>query len=100
DNITDGGVYPIVSDKGVYRVGAVLLSLKNPVKIIGRTDNPIFEPETSYEKEGQVPNVVFPCGMVLLEETLFVYYGGADQVVGVATIEMKKLLKVLKQCKC
>ncbi|HDY73005.1 MAG TPA: hypothetical protein ENH86_00325 [Candidatus Jorgensenbacteria bacterium] len=93
-------LYHGVSDKGVYRVGAVLLSLKNPVKIIGRTDNPIFEPETSYEKEGQVPNVVFPCGMVLLEETLFVYYGGADQVVGVATIEMKKLLKVLKQCKC
>ena len=98
----DGWVmlYHGVSEDGIYRVGAVLLDLKNPAKIIGRTDNPIFEPETSYEKEGQIQNVVFPCGNVLLGEKLFVYYGGADQVVGVATAEMAKLLRVLKLCKC
>lgn len=93
-------LYHGVSDDGIYRVGAVLLDLRNPTKIIGRTDNPIFEPETSYEKEGQVKNVVFPCGAVLLRKTLFVYYGGADMVVGVATIEISKLLKVLELCKC
>lgn len=93
-------LYHGVSDEGVYRVGALLLDLKNPVKVIGRTDNPIFEPETSYEKEGQTPNVVFPCGNVLLGNTLFVYYGGADQVVGVATIKMDELLKMLNLCKC
>lgn len=93
-------LYHGVSEDNVYRVGAVLLDLKNPVKIIGRTDNPILEPETSYEKEGLVSNVVFPCGNVLLGEKLFVYYGGADQVIGVATIEMKKLIKILKLCRC
>lgn len=98
----DGWVmlYHGVSDDGVYRVGAVLLDLKNPVKIIGRTDNPILEPETNYEKSGQVSNVVFPCGNVLEGNTLFVYYGGADQVVGVATIKIEDLIRVLKLCKC
>lgn len=93
-------LYHGVSEDGVYRVGAVLLDTKNPLKIIGRTDNPIFEPEASYEKEGQVRNVVFPCGNVLIDKTLFVYYGGADQVVGVATADIDKLLRVLKLCKC
>jgi len=93
-------LYHGVSEDNIYRVGAVLLDLKNPIKVIGRTDNPIFEPETAYEKEGQVSNVVFPCGNVLLDGKLFVYYGGADRVVGVAIVEMDKLLKILKLCKC
>lgn len=98
----DGWVflYHGVSDDGIYRVGAVLLDLKNPTKVVGRTDNPILEPETQYEKEGQVANVVFPCGAVLINKKLFVYYGGADQVVGLATVEIDKLLAVLKMCKC
>lgn len=97
----DGWVmlYHGVSEDGVYRVGAVLLDNKNPLKIIGRTDNPIFEPEMPYEREGQVRNVVFPCGTVLIDKTLFVYYGGGDQVIGVATINIDELLRVLKLCK-
>ena len=93
-------LYHGVSEDGIYRVGAALLDLKNPIKIIGRTDSPILEPETSYEKEGQVSNVVFPCGTALIGKTLFVYYGAADKVIGVATITLKKLLKTLKLCKC
>lgn len=93
-------LYHGVSRDGVYRVGAVLLDLHDPLKVICRTDHPIFEPETSYEKGGQVANVVFPCGMVLREETLFVYYGGGDKVVGVATIPISKLLEVLQLCRC
>jgi predicted GH43/DUF377 family glycosyl hydrolase len=89
-------LYHGISDDNIYRVGAVLLDLKDPLKIIGRTNRPIFEPETSYEKEGLVSNVVFPCGAVALGKKLFVYYGGADKVVGVATVEIDKLLKVLK----
>jgi predicted GH43/DUF377 family glycosyl hydrolase len=97
----DGWVmlYHGISEDNVYRVGAVLLDLKQPLKIIARTDNPIFEPETDYEKNGQTNNVVFPCGNVLLGKKLSVYYGGADRVVGVATIDFDKLLRVLKMCK-
>jgi len=79
-----------------YRVGAVLLDLKNPAKILARTDYPVFEPETEYEKVGIVPNVVFPCGAVLIDKTIFMYYGGADKVIGVATLELKNLLKLLR----
>jgi len=89
----------VSEEDGAYRVGAVLTSLDNPVKIIGRTDYSIFEPETPYEKEGQIPNVVFPCGSVLINKKLFVYYGGGDKVVGVATINIDDLLRVLKLCR-
>jgi len=90
----------VSEEDGHYRVGAVLTDLHNPLKIIGRTDYPIFEPETPYEKEGIIANVVFPCGAVLIGKKLFVYYGGADKVVGVATLEFQKLLEVLKLCRC
>jgi beta-1,2-mannobiose phosphorylase / 1,2-beta-oligomannan phosphorylase len=80
-----------------YRVGAVLLDLNDPSKIIGRTDEPILEPEESYEKEGVVSNVVFPCGAVVIDDTLYIYYGGGDLVTGVATISMKILVEYLKE---
>jgi len=64
------------------------------------SDEPIFEPEASYEKVGQIANVVFPCGVVVIGEDIFMYYGGADQVVGVATIKMERLLRALEACKC
>lgn len=78
-----------------YRVGAALLDLKHPEKVIGRTQSPIFEPEMPYEKEGIVPNVVFPCGSVIIGKKLIIYYGGADTVIGVASIELASLMKEL-----
>jgi predicted GH43/DUF377 family glycosyl hydrolase len=92
-------LYHGVSEDKVYRVGALLLDLKNPVKVISRTYFPIFEPEAPYEKEGQIPNVVFPCGNVIIDDTLYVYYGGGDSVVGVATVGIRDLLMILKLCK-
>jgi predicted GH43/DUF377 family glycosyl hydrolase len=85
-----------VSDSsGTYRVGAALLDLKDPTKIIGRTDYPLFEPQMPYEKNGQVANVVFPCGNVQIGDRIFIYYGGADTVIGVASIEIEKVLQAL-----
>lgn len=98
---TRGGwimLYHGVSEDRVYRVGVVLLDLKNPVKILARTIYPIFEPEAPYEREGQVPKVVFPCGNVVLGDELYVYYGGGDSVVGVATVKVRELLKILRLC--
>ncbi len=82
----------VSSTSKYYRVGAVLLDLNLPKKVIARTKNPILEPRMPYEEEGQVNNVVFPCGTALIGEELFVYYGGADSVVCVATIPLKKLI--------
>jgi len=92
--------YHGVSDDSEYRVGAALLDLNDPTIIIARSDDPILEPEMYYEKKGIVDNVVFPCGAVLIDDKIFVYYGGADKVIGVATIKLKKLLKHLNACKC
>ena len=89
-------LYHSVGYDSVYRIGAALLNLKDPVEIIGRSDMPIFEPRMPYELEGQVPNVVFPCGAVEIKDKIYVYYGGGDSVVGVATIKTKDLLRVLK----
>jgi predicted GH43/DUF377 family glycosyl hydrolase len=78
-----------------YKAGAMLLDLENPRKIISLLENPIIEPETEYEKIGPVPSVVFPCGAVIIQDQLFVYYGGADKVIGVATIKIEELLDEL-----
>jgi len=78
-----------------YRVGAVLLDLTNPKKVIARMSTPLLSPRMLYEEEGQVGNVVFPCNAVLRKNKIFLYYGGADSVVCVATISFKKLMKAL-----
>jgi predicted GH43/DUF377 family glycosyl hydrolase len=80
-----------------YRVGAVLLDPKDPTIVLARTADPIFEPQETYEKIGVVNNVVFPCGMTLDKGLLYVYYGGADTVVGVATIKLDVILKALSR---
>lgn len=85
----------VSAEDGVYRVGAVLTELDDPTKIKGRTDYPIFEPEMRYERKGQVSNVVFPCGSVIIDGEIFIYYGGADRVVGVATVSLEALLDEL-----
>jgi predicted GH43/DUF377 family glycosyl hydrolase len=81
----------VSSNHHTYRVGMALLDLKNPLDVIARASQPIFEQETEYEKFG----VVFPCGTTVRGDKLFIYYGGADDVVGVATISMKKILDSL-----
>ena len=78
-----------------YRVGVLLLDLKDVTKVIGWTPYPILEPETNFEKRGVTNNVVFPCGYVLKGDTIFLYYGGADRVVCGATISLKILINYL-----
>src|SRR5258708_21429999 len=72
-----------------YNVRAALLDLNDPTLVLYRTHDPLLEPEMPYEKNGIVSNVVFPCGAVLMKDQLYVYYGGAGQFVGVATLDMK-----------
>ncbi|KKT86855.1 MAG: Glycosidase-related protein [Microgenomates group bacterium GW2011_GWA1_Microgenomates_45_10] len=79
-----------------YRIGAVLLDLKDPTVVLSRSADPILEPEQPYEKEGIVPNVVFPCGMVVRNGLVYIYYGGADKVIGVATMELDILMLGLR----
>lgn len=80
-----------------YRVGALLLDLKDPAIVLARTSDPIFAPEEDYEKFGVVNGVVFPCGMVVRGKELFIYYGGGDKVTGVATIKLATILDSLRR---
>jgi predicted GH43/DUF377 family glycosyl hydrolase len=80
----------------IYRAGFLLLDLKDPSIVLGRSSFPVLEPEEKYEKEGVVPRVVFPEGLILRGDELLLYYGGADKVVGMARGSLKKVLESLK----
>lgn len=88
-------LYHGVSDNGTYRVGAAMLDLENPALVLARTSDFLLEPEEDWEKEGEINNVVFPCGGVIRDDKLFIYYGGADKAIGGAEISLSKLLKIL-----
>jgi predicted GH43/DUF377 family glycosyl hydrolase len=77
---------------GYYRVGAMMLDLKNPEIILGRTKDFILEPELDFEFNGFYNGCVFPTGNVIVDDTLYVYYGGADKYVGVATANVNELV--------
>ena len=102
--LTDRGwlvIYHGVGDGGLaqYQVGALLLDKDNPLKILARTPSPILSPEHWYEAEGFYSHCVFPTGNVVVNGTLYVYYGGADKYIGVATAELDELLDYLeKEC--
>jgi len=76
----------------VYRVGAALLDLEKPSRVIARTPEPILEPEEEYERVGDVDNVVFPQGAVVKNGTLHVYYGAADKVCCLSTVNLDDLV--------
>lgn len=79
-----------------YKMGAMLLDLEDPVRVLYRSSSPILEPEDWYENVGFKPGVVYPCGAVVLGEKLLVYYGGADSVVCVASADLRTFLGSLK----
>ncbi|MGQ9502236.1 MAG: glycosidase [Anaerolineae bacterium] len=83
----------------LYRLGLALLDLENPQRCLLRGDTWIFGPEAPYEREGDVDNVVFPCGYTLSDDgdTLYLYYGAADTCVALATGSVRALLDWLKQ---
>lgn len=66
-------IYHGVQLNRTYRAGAALLDLEEPWKVIARTKEPILEPEMEYECIGDMPNVVFPQGMVALGDELIVF---------------------------
>ncbi len=92
---TDQGwltLYHGVDDKGIYRTGVMLLELENPTKVIARAREYIMEPEFDYEIDGFYNGCVFPTGNVIAEDTLYVYYGGADKYCAVATCSVEELI--------
>jgi predicted GH43/DUF377 family glycosyl hydrolase len=79
----------------VYSACAALLDLQNPEREIARLPYALFKPEYDWELKGEVNNVCFPTGAVLIEDTLYIYYGAADERIGVASVSISALLKEL-----
>src|SRR5680860_1351223 len=76
----------------LYRVGLALLDLHDPTRVLRRSDEWILGPQASYERQGDVPGVVFPCGWVQRDGELRVYYGAADTTVAVVTADMEEVM--------
>ena len=103
-----GGAVPIKTDRGwleiyhgatendVYCLGAVLLDLDEPHKVIARSAEPILRPEAPYELQGFFPNVIFTCGATVEGDRVSVYYGAADMVMAGADLSLKEILDCLK----
>ena len=79
----------------IYKIEALLLKLDDPTQVIAETDAALLEPEQDYEMFNHVNRVVFPCGAVLLDEEVFLFYGGADKVTGVAKMKLVDIYKRL-----
>src|SRR5262245_36177803 len=93
---TDRGwlvIYHGVSRDRVYRLGVALLDREDPAKVINRPADYVLQPEEPWELEGDIPNVVFTCGTAELDDRYFVYYGGADKVIAVATARRDELIR-------
>jgi beta-1,2-mannobiose phosphorylase / 1,2-beta-oligomannan phosphorylase len=91
-------LYHAVGTDKLYRLGAMILDEKDPSVVRYRTREWILQPEQAFELEGFYPGVCFPCGKVVIDGTLFVYYGGADKYVGLATCKLESLLSYLEAC--
>jgi predicted GH43/DUF377 family glycosyl hydrolase len=79
-----------------YALGALLLDLADPTKIIGRLREPFLVPNEA-EREGYVPNVVYTCGGLIHRDQLLLPYGFSDSGIGVATIPVQSLLAELRR---
>ncbi len=105
-----GGAPPIETKKGwlfiyhaveelnqarIYHAAAALLDKRNPLKVIGRLNYPLFSPELDWEKHGFVPNITFPTGTAIFGDNLYIYYGAADKFIAVARVSLKNLLAAL-----
>lgn len=82
-------IYHGVDCNNAYRLGWALFDYDDPTRLVYRQSEPILEPEMEWEREGWVPNVVFSCGQVVVDDMVYVYYGGADACIGVAAAKLQ-----------
>jgi predicted GH43/DUF377 family glycosyl hydrolase len=86
-------LYHAYNNEHVYRLGVGLLDLDDPARVIHRPKDHVFEPEELWELRGDVPNVVFSGANPVVNGQVYVYYGGADHVIGLATCTLRELLE-------
>ncbi len=100
---TDEGwvlIYHGVKEMGnrpIYRLGVAVLDLEDPRRALHRASEWVFGPEAPYEHQGLMPGVVFTCGTLQRGDEVWMYYGAADTIIGLATARMKDILAFARQ---
>lgn len=84
------------NDWSKYKVGAMLLDLNDPTKVLFRASEPVLEPSEDYENNGYKGGVVYISGAVVKDGNLLAYYGASDNCVGVVYAPLEEFLKALK----
>lgn len=84
------------NDFSKYKVGAMLLDLNDPAKVLVRSPQPVLEPDQVCENNGFKAGVVYASGAVVKDGTLFIYYGGSDSYVCVAHTDFKEFIEALR----
>jgi predicted GH43/DUF377 family glycosyl hydrolase len=90
-------VYHGVDNARFYRQGVALLDLHDPTKVLARPASPVMEPYEPWEFIGDVPNVVFSCATLQVGSELWIYYGGADRVIGQASCPLQQVMAFLEE---
>jgi predicted GH43/DUF377 family glycosyl hydrolase len=97
---TDAGwleIYHGADAKNRYCLGALLLDLRSPAKVLARSRQPIMEPTAEYERSGFFGNVVFTNGHVVDGDTVTIYYGASDSVICGAHFSIREILTCLHE---
>lgn len=83
-------------DPDRYKLGALLLDLKDPEKVLYRAQHPILEPDTWYENDWKL-GIIYASGAIVKDGKLLVYYGGGDKHIGIASIILSDLINSMKK---
>lgn len=89
-------IYHGANSENRYCLGALLLDLNDPTKVLARSEEPIMEPIAEYEKTGFFGNVVFTNGYYLEGDTVKMFYGASDEVICSAELSIKEILSTLR----
>lgn len=88
-------IYHAYDFNHIYRLGACLLDLDEPSKVIYRAKDFFMAPQEIWEMKGDVPNVVFSCANPVVENRIYLYYGGADRMIGLATANLDDVISYI-----
>jgi predicted GH43/DUF377 family glycosyl hydrolase len=86
-------IYHGADEKNRYCLGALLLDLNDPWKVLARSESPIMEPAAQYERTGFFGDVIFTNGHLVDGDKLTIYYGASDSVVCGAHLSITEILK-------
>ena len=90
-------IYHAYDQDHIYRLSACLLDLEEPWRVMRRPKGFFMEPREIWEQKGDVPNVVFSCANPVVNGMIYLYYAGADRMIGLATAELVDLIQFVKE---